>query len=80
MTAHSKIRSTMAKGLLVSFAMAVLGLTWGCGEVPSQAPMDDATKARIQEAHNREKQFMEKMARKAAGKKGGRLSEADLRP
>jgi hypothetical protein len=82
MTAHSKFLSTMAKGLLVSVAMAVLGLTWGCGEVPSQAPMDDAAKARVQEAHNREKQFMEKVARKAkaSGRKGARLSEADLRP
>ena len=81
MTAHSKLFSTLARSLLLTGALAVLGLTWGCGEVPSQATLDDAAKARVQAAHDREKEFMEKMARKtkASGKKGGRLSEADLK-
>ena len=82
MTAHSKLFSTLARSLLLTGALAALGLTWGCGGVPSQAPLDDAAKARIQAAHDREKQFMEKVANKAkaSGKKGGRLSAADLQP
>jgi hypothetical protein len=82
MAAYSKIFSAPTKCLLVSVAMAALGLTWGCGGVPPQATLDDAAKARVQAAHDREKQFMEKVANKAkaSGKKGGRLSAADLQP
>ena len=78
---YSRFLSTMAKCLLASVAMVTLGLTWGCGEVPSQATLNDAAKARVQAAHDREKQFMEKVARKAKASrgKGGRLSEADLK-
>ena len=82
MIAYSRFLSTTANGLLVSVAMVTVGLTCGCGEVPSQATLDDAAKAQVQAAHDAEKKFMEKVARKAkaSGKKGGRLSEADLRP
>jgi hypothetical protein len=82
MMAYSKFLSRMANCLLVSVAMVTAGVTCGCGEIPSQATLDDAAKAQVQAAHDAEKKFMEKVARKAKafGKKGGRLSEADLRP
>ena len=80
--AYGRFLSTMAKCWLLPVAMTAPGLTCGCGEVPPQATLSDAAKAQVQAAHNREKEFMEKVARKAkaSGKKGGRLSEADLRP
>ena len=56
MTANSTCFSTMARCLLLSVAMAVLGLTWGCGEIPSQATPDEAAKARVQEEQLRESQ------------------------
>jgi hypothetical protein len=79
MMARSKVFSTGETGLLVSVAIAALGLTWGCGGVPSQATLDDAAKARVQAAHDREKQFMEKVMSKTTRRKSGRLSAADLK-
>jgi hypothetical protein len=81
MTAHSKVFSTWTRCLLVSVAMAVLGFAWGCGDgVSSQATLDDAAKARVQQAHDSEKKFMDKMEAKAARGKTGRLSKKDLEP
>jgi hypothetical protein len=60
MTAHSKFFSTIARCLLFSVAMAVLGLAWGCGEVPSQTTLDDGAKARVQEGQDATKKAREK--------------------
>lgn len=45
MTARSKFFATATTCLLFSFAMALLGLTGGCGD--GAAPQDEATKAKI---------------------------------
>jgi hypothetical protein len=47
MKAHTKFFHAVARCLLFSFALTVLGLTWGCGD--AGAPPDEATKAKIQE-------------------------------
>jgi outer membrane lipoprotein-sorting protein len=47
MKVHSKFFHAVARCLLIFFAMAVLGLTGGCGD--ASAPPDEATKAKIQE-------------------------------
>jgi hypothetical protein len=47
MKAHSKFFRAVARCLLFSVVMTVLGLTWGCGN--ADAPPDEATKAKIQE-------------------------------
>jgi hypothetical protein len=67
MTAPSKFVSTVARCLLFSVAIAVLGLTGGCGEAPSQATLDDAAKARVQEAQDAMKKVIERQ--KAAASK-----------
>jgi hypothetical protein len=85
MTARSKRFSAMTRCLVVPVATAVLGVTWGCGGgIPSQATLDDAAKARVQEAQDSEKRLLEKRAAKATkttrggSKKSGRLSQGDL--
>jgi hypothetical protein len=78
MTANRKPLSPIARCLLFSVAMAVLGLTWGCGEVPPQATLDDAAKAQVQEAHDVQRKLREKRAAKATKGKSGRLSKGDL--
>jgi hypothetical protein len=60
MTANSTFRCTMARYLLLSVAIAVLGLTWGCGGDTSQAPLDAAAQARVQGARESTRKFMEK--------------------
>jgi len=72
MTAHGKFFSTITRCLLFSVAMAVLGLTWGCGgEVPSQATLDEAATGRVKEAQDAQKEFMlKKMAAKKSARKG----------
>jgi hypothetical protein len=47
MKAHSRFFHAVARGLLFSVAMAVLGLSPGCGD--ANAPPDEATKAKIKE-------------------------------
>ena len=79
MTANSKFLSTIGRCLLFSVAMAVFGLTWGCGGgVPPQATLDDAAKAQIQEAHEVQRKLLEKRAAKASKGRTGRLSKGDL--
>jgi hypothetical protein len=79
MTPNSKFLSTVARCLLVSVGMAVLGFTWGCsGEVPPQATLDDAAKARVQEAREVQHKLIEKRAAAAPRGKSGRLSKGDL--
>ncbi len=80
MTPHSKVISTMATCWWVWVAVAALGLTWGCGGVPSEVTLDDAAKAKIQDARDAQKKFMEKVASKTTKKRSGRLSDADLQP
>ena len=60
MTARSKFFSALARCCLLSVAMAVLGLAWGCGELPSQATPDEGAKARIQKAQEANIKFLEK--------------------
>ena len=48
MRAHSTFFSIMARCLSCSVALAVLGLTWGCGDGAQSTP-DEATKAKIHE-------------------------------
>ena len=60
MTANSKSLSPIARCLLFSVAMAVLDLTWGCGEMPSQAKLDEGATARVQEAQDSMKQAKQK--------------------
>jgi len=72
MTADSKFFSTIARSLLFSVAMAVLGLAWGCGEVPSQNVLDAGAEARVQRAKDSMQKFMEKQATKRAASKTGK--------
>jgi len=71
MTAHCKFFPAVARCLLVSVPMAVLGPIWGCGgEIAPQASLDDATKAKVQESKDNMKDFMaKKAARQKAGKR-----------
>jgi hypothetical protein len=79
MTASTKLFCTTARCLLVSVAMAVLGFTSGCGGgVAPQATLDDAAKARVQEAREVQHKLIEKRAAKAPRGKSGRLSKGDL--
>jgi len=79
MTSHTKFFSTIARRLLFSVAMAVLGLIWGCGGgVPPQATLDDAAKAQVQEAREVQHKLIEKRAAKAPRGKTGMLSKGDL--
>jgi hypothetical protein len=78
MTANRKPLSPIARCLLFPVAMSVLGLTWGCGEISPQATLDDAAKARVQEAHDVQANLRQKRAAKASKGKSGRLSKGDL--
>jgi hypothetical protein len=73
MTASSRSFFAVARCLLFSATVAVPGFTWGCGgEVPSQATLDDAAKARVQAAQDAQKEFMakQKAAKKSTRKAG----------
>ena len=57
MTQRSQFFRTIVRTLSFSVAMAVLGLTWGCGSgVPSQSTPDEAANARAQAVADRQKQ------------------------
>jgi hypothetical protein len=49
MKAHSKFFHAVARYLLFSVTMGVLGLTWGCGDAGAPQSGDDAAKAKAQE-------------------------------
>jgi hypothetical protein len=79
MTARSKRFSAAARCLVVLVATAVLGVTWGCGGgVPSHATLDDAAKARVQEAQDSQKKFMDKRKATKGSRKTGRPSPGGL--
>jgi hypothetical protein len=78
MTANNESSSAIARWLFFSIAMAILGLTSGCGGVPPEATLDDAAKAQVQEAHDVQQKLREKRAAKASKGKSGRLSKGDL--
>jgi hypothetical protein len=66
MTAHRAVFSTMARCLLFSSVVAVLGLNWGCGgEMPSQATLDEAAEARVQAARDATEKFLAKPSKKS---------------
>lgn len=61
MATHGKFSSGVARCLVFSVALALLGATWGCSSsVPAQAEMDEAAKARVREVHENTKAFMAK--------------------
>jgi hypothetical protein len=61
MTVQSKSFLREPRCLLFPFAMVVLGMGWGCsGEVPPQAALDDAAKARIQDGQDAMKKARQK--------------------
>jgi hypothetical protein len=58
MRASGKLFSTLGWRPAFLVAMAVLVLAWGCGgQVTPQAELDDAAKARVQEAKAAAKKF-----------------------
>jgi hypothetical protein len=61
MTANRKSLSPLARYLFASVAMALFGLTWGCGssDVP-QTPMDAKAEARVKEVVDAQKKAMER--------------------
>jgi hypothetical protein len=69
MPAHSTFFSTMARCLLFSVAMAILGVTSGCGELPPQATLDEGAKARVQKAQDAQNKFMAKQEAKQRASK-----------
>jgi hypothetical protein len=61
MTQRSRFLRMIASHLSYSIAIALLGLTWGCGaNVPSQSTPDEAANARAQAVADRQKQASEK--------------------
>jgi hypothetical protein len=57
MTQRSTFLSRIASYLWYSIAIAVFGLTWGCGaSAPSQSTPDEAANARAQAVADRQKQ------------------------
>ena len=44
--------------------MAVLGVTWGCGELPPQATLDEGAQARVQKAREAQERFLAKQEAK----------------
>jgi hypothetical protein len=57
MTQRSQFFRTIRWSLSFLVAMAILGLTWGCGaSVPSQSTPDEAANARAQAVADRQKQ------------------------
>jgi hypothetical protein len=79
MTARSRAFSAMTRCLVCSVGLAALGVTWGCGPgVQSQATLDKAAEARVQEARDFQKKYLEKKAANAPRRTTGRLSKGDL--
>jgi len=80
MTANSRFSSAIARCLLFSVTMAVLGLTWGCGgAIPSHATLDEGAQARVQAAQDAMKKEHEKKrkARPFAGPKQEKAATAE---
>jgi hypothetical protein len=61
MTSSLNSLSVIARCLLLSFAMVILGSAWGCGGgVPSQATLDEEGQKRLQEAQDNMRKSMAK--------------------
>ena len=64
--------------MLLSVAMAVLGLAWGCGEMPSQATPDEAAKAQDSKGPGSQHQVYGEKRGNAAGEQGQKeMTEVD---
>ncbi len=60
MKAHSSFVLAMARRWPILLATATLGVTWGCGEIPSHTPPDEGGTTQVQKTRDNMKKFMEK--------------------
>jgi hypothetical protein len=80
MTARNQCFSAMTRSLVCSVALMALGVMWGCGGgTASQAALDEAAEARVQEAKNATKKAMEKRQAARGASKGARPSPGAAR-